>query len=158
MTATVEVRTSIAGDLWQLPIDADRIREILPHRWPFLQLDRVTELEPGRHATGLKNVTIAEPHFAGHFPHTSLTPGVLIIESLAQLAGIVIASDPATTGTGRTYLAAVNRMRFRLPVRPGDQLVLVADANAGRAGVVDFAVSARTADGQVASGHLVIAT
>jgi 3-hydroxyacyl-[acyl-carrier-protein] dehydratase len=144
-------------DRWRAPIDADRLRDLLPHRWPFLFLDRVTELDPGRRAVGLKNVTVSEPHFAGHFPHESVTPGVLIIEALAQLAGLVAASRPAGDGAGRSYLAAVNRMRFHVPVRPGDQLVLSAAAGPSRDGVAEMQVAARVDRDQVAAGRLIIA-
>jgi 3-hydroxyacyl-[acyl-carrier-protein] dehydratase len=146
-----------ATDRWRAPIDADRLREILPHRWPFLFLDRVVELTPGRSAVGLKNVTMSEPHFAGHFPHESVMPGVLIIEAMAQLAGIVAASRTEGDGSGRSYLAAVNRMRFHRPVRPGDQLVLAVDATTSRRGVAEMSVNARVNRADVADGRLIIA-
>jgi 3-hydroxyacyl-[acyl-carrier-protein] dehydratase len=144
---------------WQVPIEADGIRAILPHRWPFLYLDRVTRLDPGRSGTGLKNVTVSEGHFAGHFPHESVMPGVLVVEAMAQLAGIVSAAGQhSTNGSGRCYLAAVNRFRFRSPVRPGDQLVLDAKASAGGNGLAEFEVEAHVDRQRVAHGRLILAT
>ncbi len=105
-------------------LDINRILEELPHRYPFLMVDRVVELEPGVRGLGLKNVTFNEPHFQGHFPGNPVMPGVLIVEALAQLGGIVVsAADGA--GLARVgFLAGVNQMRFRRIVRPGDVLQL----------------------------------
>jgi 3-hydroxyacyl-[acyl-carrier-protein] dehydratase len=111
-------------------INYQEIQHYLPHRYPFLLIDRVTKLESGKEAIGLKNVTINEPFFQGHFPNHAIMPGVLIIEALAQLAGVLalhtMDKRPAEDGY-TTYLAGVDRVRFKQPVGPGDQLVLEVD-------------------------------
>jgi 3-hydroxyacyl-[acyl-carrier-protein] dehydratase len=97
--------------------------ETLPHRHPMLLLDRITELEPLKRAAGFKNVTIDEPFFTGHFPNNPVMPGVLIIEAMAQLGGIVIL-EPRASKTSVPYLAGVDNARFRRPVIPGDRLMM----------------------------------
>ncbi|MEO3854129.1 3-hydroxyacyl-ACP dehydratase FabZ [Acrocarpospora sp. B8E8] len=125
----------------------DQIRDVLPHRWPMLLLDRVGRVEPGTKGTATKNVTGTELWFQGHFPTEAVLPGVVIIEALAQLAGLVF----ALSGASRiSYLAGVRSMRFRRPVVPGDQLALTAERTGGGAGFAEFRVSARV-DGQVAA-------
>jgi 3-hydroxyacyl-[acyl-carrier-protein] dehydratase len=105
------------------PLDGQQILEILPHRPPFLFVDRVLELEPGRRAVGLKNVSVGEPFFAGHFPGRPIMPGVLIIEALAQVGAVALLSTPDTRGRIALF-GGVDRVRFRRPVVPGDQLRL----------------------------------
>jgi 3-hydroxyacyl-[acyl-carrier-protein] dehydratase len=154
---------------FRLPIGSDEIRRILPHSWPFLHLDRVTELTAEGRGVGLKNVSVAEPHFAGHFPHESIVPGVLIVESLAQLAGIVVAVAPSLrVGRGgaaagrpsgqRAFLAGIKRMRFRHPARPGDQVRLQVTLSAESGAVSEFQAEARVGSWVVANGSLTIAT
>jgi 3-hydroxyacyl-[acyl-carrier-protein] dehydratase len=104
-------------------LNTQEIQKILPHRWPFLLVDRVVELEPGVRAVGIKNVTINETVFQGHFPHQPIFPGVLIVEALAQVGGIVILSMPQFKGRWGV-LAAIENFRFRKPVYPGDCLRL----------------------------------
>jgi 3-hydroxyacyl-[acyl-carrier-protein] dehydratase len=107
-------------------IDIRGILELLPHRYPFLLLDRVLELEPGKRIVAVKNVTINEPYFIGHFPHIPVMPGVLMIEALAQAAGVLSfrtlgrASDPSSV----FYFVGIDGARFKRPVGPGDQLRL----------------------------------
>ncbi|GAA1007870.1 3-hydroxyacyl-[acyl-carrier-protein] dehydratase FabZ [Acrocarpospora pleiomorpha] len=125
----------------------DQIRDVLPHRWPMLLLDRVGKVEPGTKGTATKNVTGTELWFQGHFPTEAVLPGVVMIEAMAQLAGLVF----ALSGASRiSYLAGVRSMRFRRPVVPGDQLALTAERTGGGAGFAEFRVSARV-DGQVAA-------
>ncbi|MEO6968697.1 MAG: 3-hydroxyacyl-ACP dehydratase FabZ [Rhodanobacteraceae bacterium] len=109
-----------------LPIDAERICAILPHRYPFLLVDRVIELDPGKNIVALKNVTVNEPFFQGHFPGHPVMPGVLIVEALAQASGLLIGlSGPRPEGRDALfYLAKVDNARFNHPVFPGDQLRL----------------------------------
>jgi len=102
-------------------LDIDAIREILPHRYPFLLVDRIEELETER-VVGIKNVTVNEPFFAGHFPEYPVMPGVLIIEAMAQVAGVLVLSGIPDRKTKLVLLAGVDGAKFRRPVRPGDQL------------------------------------
>lgn len=109
-----------------LPVDAERIAAILPHRYPFLLVDRVIELETGKRIVALKNVTTNEPFFQGHFPGHPVMPGVLIVEALAQASGLLIGlSGESREGRDALfYLAKVDNARFSRPVLPGDQLRL----------------------------------
>lgn len=100
------------------------IKEVLPHRYPFLLVDRILELEPGRRARAIKNVTVNEPFFNGHFPGRPVMPGVLVIEALAQASGILLIHDRPDRDTQLIYLAGVEQAKFRRPIGPGDQLVL----------------------------------
>jgi 3-hydroxyacyl-[acyl-carrier-protein] dehydratase len=102
-------------------MDIQWIREILPHRYPFLLVDRIEELEPDR-IVGIKNVTINEPFFIGHFPDFPVMPGVMIIESMAQVAGVLVLSQIEDRKTKLVLLASIEEAKFRRPVRPGDQL------------------------------------
>ena len=109
-----------------LPVDAERIAAILPHRYPFLLVDRVVELVPGQSIVALKNVTLNEPFFQGHFPGHPVMPGVLIVEALAQASGLLIglSGTQADKDDRIFYLAKVDNARFLKPVVPGDQLRL----------------------------------
>jgi 3-hydroxyacyl-[acyl-carrier-protein] dehydratase len=102
-------------------LDIEAIKEILPHRYPFLLVDRVTELEPGKRAIGIKNVTANEPFFQGHFPERAIMPGVLLIEVMAQVGGIMILALPEHRGK-LAYIASVEGAKFRRPIVPGDTL------------------------------------
>jgi UDP-3-O-[3-hydroxymyristoyl] N-acetylglucosamine deacetylase/3-hydroxyacyl-[acyl-carrier-protein] dehydratase len=106
--------------------DAQKLRRILPHRYPFLMIDRVVEIQGDKRATGLKNVSINEPYFQGHYPAQPIMPGVLIIEAMAQLAGILLSQKLEHTGKVAVLLSMDN-VKFRRPVVPGDQLVLEAE-------------------------------
>ena len=102
-------------------LDIEAIRDILPHRYPMLLVDRILELEPDR-IVGIKNVTLNEPFFAGHFPDFPVMPGVLIIEAMAQVAGVLVLKEIADRRNKLVFLAAVESAKFRKPVVPGDQL------------------------------------
>ena len=102
-------------------LDIDQIRDILPHRYPFLFVDKIVEMDANR-IVGIKNVTSTEPFFLGHFPDYPVMPGVLITESMAQVAGILVLKDMPDRKDKLVLLAAVDDARFRKPVRPGDQL------------------------------------
>ncbi len=105
-----------------MPImDVNEIRRILPHRYPFLLVDRIVELEAER-IVGIKNVTVNEPFFVGHFPDFPVMPGVLIVEAMAQTAGILILKSIPDRDSKLVFLASVDEARFRRPVVPGDQL------------------------------------
>ena len=99
------------------------IMKILPHRYPFLLVDRIIEIEPNKRIVGLKNVTINEPYFQGHFPGAPVMPGVLVIESMAQVAAVLIYRDERA-GEKLIYFAGIENAKFRRPVVPGDQLRL----------------------------------
>ena len=106
-------------------LNMEEIQRILPHRYPFLLVDRILNLEMGRRIVGVKNVTINEPFFQGHFPGRPIMPGVLIIEALAQVGGILaLLSTPENLGNPLVFLLGVDKVRFRKPVVPGDQLIL----------------------------------
>ncbi|WP_341760136.1 3-hydroxyacyl-ACP dehydratase FabZ [Candidatus Endowatersipora endosymbiont of Watersipora subatra] len=103
-------------------IDVNRIMELLPHRYPFLLVDRIVDIDQDLSARGIKNITINEPQFTGHFPDNPIYPGVLIIEGIAQTAGVICA-DHAYHGEGRSvYFMTIDKAKFRKPVIPGDQL------------------------------------
>ncbi|MGE5553960.1 MAG: 3-hydroxyacyl-ACP dehydratase FabZ [Betaproteobacteria bacterium] len=137
-------------------MEIGELMAILPHRYPFLMVDRLLEVEPGVRARGLKNVTVNEPHFPGHYPGRPLMPGVLILEAMAQVAGA--ASLAAGELEGRVpVLAGIDRARFRRPVVPGDQLVIEVELGRAKAGVAK-ATGRATVDGVlVAEAELMFA-
>jgi len=107
------------------PPTLDEIKRVLPHRYPFLLVDRILSIELGQYIVGLKNVTVNEPFFAGHFPNNPIMPGVLIVEAMAQVAGILaLLSAPENLGNQNLFLMSLDKVRFRRPVVPGDQLIL----------------------------------
>lgn len=118
----------------QNEIDIHRIREILPHRYPFLLIDRVVEHTPGESLTALKNVTVNEPFFEGHFPYRPVFPGVLMLESIAQASAILVSLIiDAKASQKNVYLfAGVDKARFKAPVEPGDQLLITVRLEAQR--------------------------
>jgi len=108
-----------------LPVDVERIQGMLPHRFPFLLVDRVTEFTPDKRLVALKNITINEPFFQGHFPGHPVMPGVLIVEALAQASGLLVfLSTPQHSKQPLYYLVKVDKAKFMQIVVPGDQLVL----------------------------------
>jgi len=137
------------------PPTLEEIRRILPHRYPFLLVDRILSLELGQRIVGLKNVTVNEPFFVGHFPHAPIMPGVLIIEAMAQVGGILaLLSTPEHLGNPAVFLMSLDKVRFRRPVVPGDQLIL--DLSVLRGGKKFFRMTGKaTVDGVlVAEGEL----
>jgi beta-hydroxyacyl-ACP dehydratase FabZ len=103
----------------------DDILQFLPHRYPFILVDRITEISRGERIVGLKNVTINEPFFQGHFPQTPVMPGVLIIEAMAQVGGVLVYDSlPKEERGGLVYFMGIDKARFRKPVVPGDQLII----------------------------------
>lgn len=119
-----------------MPMDVNAIMKILPHRYPFLLVDRIVELEHGKRCVGIKNVSINEPFFPGHFPGHPVMPGVLIIEAMAQVAGIMayLASDEETRKKV-SYFMAIDSAKFRKPVMPGDQLQIEITTTMNRRGI-----------------------
>jgi 3-hydroxyacyl-[acyl-carrier-protein] dehydratase len=103
--------------------DINKIMDILPHRYPILMVDKVLELEPGKRVTAVKNVTINEPFFHGHFPGKPIMPGVLILEAMAQAGYILAYASSFSEKKGMIYIVGIDKVRFRHPVMPGDQIV-----------------------------------
>ena len=130
-------------------IDINKIMKLLPHRYPFLLVDRVLEFTPRQSITAIKNVTINEPFFQGHFPDFPVMPGVLIIEALAQTAALLTFSE-VREENAVYYFAGIDGARFKKPVLPGDQLIMTAKLERERAGIYKFQVQA-TVDGELAA-------
>ena len=103
-------------------MDIQQILEILPHRYPFLLVDRILEIEPRRRAVGLKNVTFNDPFFQGHFPGRPIMPGVLILEAMAQVGGVLLLHDVPDRHRKLVYFTGIDSAKFRRPVVPGDQI------------------------------------
>jgi UDP-3-O-[3-hydroxymyristoyl] N-acetylglucosamine deacetylase / 3-hydroxyacyl-[acyl-carrier-protein] dehydratase len=103
-------------------MDIGRILDVIPHRYPFLLVDRIIEVEGTRRIVGIKNVTINEPFFQGHFPGHPIMPGVLIIEAMAQVGGMLLLGTLEDPGTKVVYFMSLDNVKFRRPVKPGDQL------------------------------------
>ena len=105
-------------------LDITQIQAILPHRYPFLLVDRIVDYEPGKRVVGVKNVTLNEPFFAGHFPGAPVMPGVLIVEAMAQTAGVMMLASLPDRETKLVFFTGIDGAKFRRPVVPGDQLRL----------------------------------
>ena len=129
-------------------MEIGEIKEYLPHRYPFLLVDRVLEIEPDVRIGALKNVTINEPFFQGHFPHYPVMPDVLIIEAMAQAAALLSFKSLGTKRDDNmvVYLAGVDDARFKRPVVPGDTLILEAEKLMDRRGLIKYAVRAKVGD------------
>ncbi len=139
-----------------MEMDIQEIMDTLPHRFPFLLVDRITEIEPGKRAVGIKNVTINEPFFAGHWPGQPVMPGVLILEAMAQVGGIFLLKSVEDTGKLAFY-GGIDRARFKRPVVPGDQLRIEAELTKRR-GNIGKVNAVATVDGEVVcSGELTFA-
>ncbi|WP_245579314.1 3-hydroxyacyl-ACP dehydratase FabZ [Chitinilyticum aquatile] len=134
------------------PMDIRTIMAHLPHRYPFLLIDRVTDLEVGKSIRGLKNVTINEPFFQGHFPSYPVMPGVLILEALAQAAGVLTfkSIEPAPSPNTILFYAGIDNARFKRQVVPGDQLILEAEIVASKRGIWKYTARALV-DGDIAA-------
>ncbi len=136
-------------------IDIQGVLACLPHRFPFLLVDRVLELVPGERIVAVKNVTINEPFFPGHFPGRPVMPGVLIVEALAQAGGILALRTTGECLEGKLLLfRGIERVKFRKPVVPGDQLVLHVQVERRRQGFWAFEAEARVDDEVVTEAHL----
>lgn len=132
-------------------IQISEIMEILPHGYPFLLVDRIVELEMGKRIVGIKNVTINEPFFQGHFPAQPIMPGVLIVEAMAQTAGVLaLKSAPEELKKRAVYFMAIDKARFRRPVSPGDQMRMEMVVSKQRKSVWGFTGKAYV-DGQLAA-------
>lgn len=139
-----------------LPMDSLAIRELLPHRYPFLLVDRIIELEPGVKSVGIKNVTANEPFFQGHFPEYPVMPGVLIVEALAQTGGVALKMLNEHKDKLALF-AGIDKVRFKRQVKPGDQLLMTVELGQFRRGVGTCTATA-TVDGELAcKGELMFA-
>ena len=140
-------------------MDIREILEYLPHRYPMLLLDRVLECEPGKRLLALKNVSMNEPFFTGHFPHYPVMPGVMIIEALAQAAGVLafVTADVVPDESTRFYFVGIDKARFRKPVEPGDQLILTAKLERQMRGIWKFSTAAYVGADEVTSAEMMVA-
>lgn len=140
-------------------MEVQEIREYLPHRYPFLLLDRVLEIEAGKRILAMKNVSINEPFFNGHFPELPIMPGVLIVEAMAQAAGILgFYTEGKKSADGSIYLfAGGDKIRFKRPVTPGDQLQLTAEIVTNKRGIWKFSCRAEVDGALAATGELLCA-
>ena len=139
-------------------LDIQAIWDILPHRYPMLLVDRIEELEAER-IVGIKNVSINEPFFTGHFPNRPVMPGVMIVEALAQAAGVLAFKTVGVVPDADTrfYFVAIDNARFRKPVEPGDQLVLKVTLKRAFKGIWKFHGSAEVDGVEVASAEIMVA-
>lgn len=140
-------------------IDIHEILKLLPHRYPFLLVDRVVEMELGKRITAIKNVTINEPFFNGHFPHRPVMPGVLMLEAMAQVGALLsFKSGHVTPGDDSVYyFAAVDGARFKRPVEPGDQLIVEVEFERSKGGISKFSGKARVGDELACEAQLMCA-
>ena len=142
-----------------LQMDIHEILKRLPHRYPFLLVDRVLECLPGQSVRALKNVTINEPYFQGHFPHRPVMPGVIIIEALAQAAGVLafVTAGVYPDENSVFYFVGIDKARFRRPVEPGDQLILQATLERNLRGIWKLSAVATVGGEEAASAELMLA-
>jgi 3-hydroxyacyl-[acyl-carrier-protein] dehydratase len=140
-------------------MDIHEVLEHLPHRYPFLLIDRVLEVVPNESIVALKNVTINEPFFPGHYPHHPVMPGVLVIEAMAQASGILSFKTMAKLPSDDSvyYFVGIENARFKRPVGPGDQLILKATVTMNKRGMWKFSCKAEV-DGQIAAEADLICT
>ena len=131
-----------------MQLNSDQIREIIPHRYPFLLVDRVLEMEPGKSCKAIKNVSANEGQFQGHFPQEHVMPGVLIVEALAQAGALIILSMDEHKGK-IAYFAGIDKCKFKQKVIPGDQLLLEVEITKQK-GPIGIGTATATVDGKVA--------
>ena len=144
-----------AGEKMDKTHDIQAIMKFLPHRYPFILVDRVLELIPGERVTALKNVTINEPFFQGHFPAYPIMPGVLIVEAMAQAAGVLALQSMPEDKQGRpVFFMGMDKVRFRKPVVPGDQLLLKIEILKSRSNIVKASAKALVEDNVVAEAEI----
>lgn len=138
-------------------VEIEEIMQLLPHRYPFLMVDRVVDFEEGKWLTAIKNVSVNEPCFTGHFPEKPIFPGVLILEALAQAMGILAFKTHQLQGSTLFYFAGVDNARFKKPVVPGDQLKLHVEVITEKRGITRFTATAMVDDKLVCEAELMCA-
>jgi len=134
--------------------DIMRLMQVLPHRYPFLLIDKVVDVDADNSATGIKNVTMNEPHFQGHFPQKPVMPGVLIIEAMAQVCAAICVSTVDQAKAPLVYFMTIDNAKFRKPVEPGDRLELPVRKIKQRGNIWRFACEARVDGGKVAEAEI----
>ena len=132
----------------------DEIMDLMPHRYPFILIDRIIEIEPGKHCTVIKNVTINEPFFQGHFPNQPVMPGMLILESMAQAGAFLVLNSVEDPLSKNMFFSAVEKAKFRKPIIPGDQVRLEMDLLKIRMKVVKLGGTAYVDDKVVAEANI----
>jgi len=142
-----------------IEMDVNEVIAHLPQRFPFLMIDKVKELEPGKRIVALKNVSVNEPYFPGHFPHRPIMPGVLILEAMAQAAGILSFKSRGIKPDDKTvyYYVGIDNARFKKPVLPGDQLEIEVHCEREMRGISKFGCVARVAGATVAEATILCA-
>lgn len=149
MTIVTEALTELEPVI-KTTFTVEEIRQLLPHRYPFALVDRIIDYVPGKKAVGLKNVTINEPFFPGHIPSRPLMPGVLIVESMAQVGGVILTQLPGMKGKFFAF-AGIDKTRFRRPVVPGDQLILTVELLSFKMNKIAKMQGEARVDGQLAA-------
>ena len=137
-------------------LNIDQIKELIPHRYPFLLVDKIVELEEGKRAVGVKNVTVNEPFFQGHFPEYPLMPGVLIVEAMAQVGAVAMMSIEENKGKLGVF-AGIDKVRFKREVRPGDILTMEVEMTSLRRNIGKAIAKAYVGEDLVCSGELMFA-
>ncbi|AKV66588.1 MAG: 3-hydroxyacyl-ACP dehydratase FabZ [Microcystis sp. M54BS1] len=149
MTIVTEALTELEPVI-KTTFTVEEIRQLLPHRYPFALVDRIIDYVPGKKAVGLKNVTINEPFFPGHIPSRPLMPGVLIVESMAQVGGVILTQLPGMKGKFFAF-AGIDKTRFRRPVVPGDQLIMTVELLSFKMNKIAKMQGEARVDGQLAA-------
>ncbi|REJ56157.1 MAG: 3-hydroxyacyl-[acyl-carrier-protein] dehydratase FabZ [Microcystis wesenbergii TW10] len=149
MTIVTEALTELEPVI-KTSFTVEEIRQLLPHRYPFALVDRIIDYVPGKKAVGLKNVTINEPFFPGHIPNRPLMPGVLIVESMAQVGGVILTQLPGMKGKFFAF-AGIDKTRFRRPVVPGDQLIMTVELLSFKMNKIAKMQGEARVDGQLAA-------
>lgn len=149
MTIVTEALTELEPVI-KTTFTVEEIRQLLPHRYPFALVDRIIDYVPGQKAVGLKNVTINEPFFPGHIPNRPLMPGVLIVESMAQVGGVILTQLPGMKGKFFAF-AGIDKTRFRRPVVPGDQLIMTLELLSFKMNKIAKMQGEARVDGQLAA-------
>jgi 3-hydroxyacyl-[acyl-carrier-protein] dehydratase len=135
-------------------VEIMELMKLLPHRYPFLMVDRVIEIDADNSAIGIKNVTVNEPHFQGHFPEQPVMPGVLIIEAMAQTAGVICIKSSASDKPSLVYFMTIDNAKFRRPVVPGDRLEIYVKKLKKRGNIWRFACEAMVEGAKAAEAEI----